>query len=334
MSISRKIYIPVLGYGWSGSSAVVDLLKEFSATWEPDVEFRLIKDPYGLMDLKYNLVNRWDPLNVDVAIKNFLWFTYHLNIQSGKFKLVNGLGYERVWGSKFLDITNDFIKKLTVFQYDSNWHFLDFQKSKSTVLYNKVKHKIWPDSRRKIPKLYYAQCSENEFCQWCKEYIDDLMTCVVQEDKNYIILDQAVPIQNIEVTNDYFANYKAIVVDRDPRDQYVDLINSNMLIGADIRKNHDVEKFISWFLSYRKNQDKIKRMQNVKFIHFEQLILEYEKTTSEIMDYLGLKESQHINKLVRLNPKESAKNIGLWKDYPYQKEIKYIQNELRTYIYD
>lgn len=334
MSINKRCYVPVVGYGWSGSSAVVDFLREFSVTWEPGIEFRLIKDPYGLMDLKYNIINRWEPLNVDIAIKNFLWFAYHLSIKSGRFKLSNGLGYESVWGAKFLDITNDFIKKLAPFQYNSNWHFLEFQKSKSTVLNDKIKHKIWPASRNEIPKLFYAQCEEEEFCQLCKDYIDALFTCIIPEDKRYIVLDQAVPVQNIEVAKDYFSDYKAIVVDRDPRDQYVDLINSNMLIGADIKKTHDVDKFISWFLPYRKNQDKIKRMDNVKFIRFEYLILEYEKTSADIMKFLGLEESQHVEKRVRLNPEISAKNIGLWKKYPYQDEIRYIEDKLQAYIYD
>ncbi|TYZ29952.1 hypothetical protein FZ041_03285 [Selenomonas caprae] len=334
MSINKRCYVPVLGYGWSGSSAVVDFLREFSVTWEPGIEFRLIKDPCGLMDLKYNIIDRWEPLNVDVAIKNFLWFAYHLSVQSGRFKLVNGLGYESVWGDKFLEITNDFIKRLSPFQYDSNWHYLEFQKSKSTILYNKIKHKLWPASRNIMPKLFYAQCEEEEFCRWCREYIDSLMACIVSEDKNYIILDQAVPVQNIEVAKDYFSEYKVIVAERDPRDQYVDLIDSNMLIGADIKKTHDVKKFIDWFLPYRKNQHRFKKMENVKFICFEQLVLDYEKTSNEIMDFLGLEESQHIGKQTRFKPEISAKNIGLWKKYPYQDEIKYIEEKLQAYIHD
>ena len=332
--MDKRCYVPVLGYGWSGSSAVVDFLREFSVTWEPGIEFRLIKDPYGLMDLKYNLIDRWEPLNADIAIKNFLWFAYHLSIKSGRFKLTNGMGYESVWGDKFLDITNNFVKKLSPFQYESNWHFLDFQQSKSTVLFKKVKCRLLPNLRKEIPKLYYADCKETEFCQWCKEYIDTLMACIIQDNKKFIVLDQAVPIQNIEVAEDYFINYKAIVVDRDPRDQYVDLINSNMLIGADIKKTHDVDKFINWFLPYRKNQEEIKKMRNVKFIYFEKLILDYEKTSNDIMNFLGLDESQHIAKGTRLKPEISAKNIGLWKKYPYPDEIKYIEEKLKAYIHD
>lgn len=39
-------YIYVLGYGWSGSSVIVDLLKEYDCILVPDLEFRLIKERY------------------------------------------------------------------------------------------------------------------------------------------------------------------------------------------------------------------------------------------------------------------------------------------------
>ncbi len=65
-------YILIAGYGWSGSSAVVDLLNEIDGFYEPHVEFRLLKDPYGLIDLRHALVEHWDILNSDIAIRDFL----------------------------------------------------------------------------------------------------------------------------------------------------------------------------------------------------------------------------------------------------------------------
>ena len=58
-------YIIVAGYGWSGSSAIVDILREFEDCMVPDVEFRMIKDPYGVHDLYDNLVEKWCLLNAD-----------------------------------------------------------------------------------------------------------------------------------------------------------------------------------------------------------------------------------------------------------------------------
>ena len=65
-------YIIVAGYGWSGSSALVDLFKEFENVIVPDVEFRLIKDPYGLSQLETVLTEKWDFINSDAAINDYM----------------------------------------------------------------------------------------------------------------------------------------------------------------------------------------------------------------------------------------------------------------------
>ena len=45
-------FICVSGYGKSGSSACINLLKEFEFVDGPDKEFRIAKDPHGLIDLE------------------------------------------------------------------------------------------------------------------------------------------------------------------------------------------------------------------------------------------------------------------------------------------
>ena len=66
-------YILVAGYGWSGSSAAVDILHEFKTCYLPGIEFRVVKDPYGLDDLFYtSAVKRADNIAIDIAVKDFL----------------------------------------------------------------------------------------------------------------------------------------------------------------------------------------------------------------------------------------------------------------------
>ena len=96
-------YILVSGYGWTGSSAVVDLLKEINKACYMNVEFRIIKDPKGLRDLYDSLVENWDPLNSDIAIKDFLWLANHLNYKRHKFSLNAGLGYVDFFGKSFIE---------------------------------------------------------------------------------------------------------------------------------------------------------------------------------------------------------------------------------------
>ena len=64
-------FISVIGYGWTGSSAYIDLLEEFSGVGVLPGEFRIAKDPYGLIDLEDSLVHNWDFIRHDVAIRRF-----------------------------------------------------------------------------------------------------------------------------------------------------------------------------------------------------------------------------------------------------------------------
>ena len=99
----------VAGYGWSGSSAVVDLLSEYISTGELGTEFRLIKDPYGINDLFYNMVTKADPLNYDTAIKDFMWYAKKLFNKPNRFLLETGLDYGNFFGKEFMYNTKNYI---------------------------------------------------------------------------------------------------------------------------------------------------------------------------------------------------------------------------------
>ena len=85
-------FIAVSGYGWSGSGACIDILREFKGVNGPNNEFRIIKDPYGLLDLENSLVDNWDFVRHDVAIKDFLKYCKVLGRGAGLFKKKNKRG--------------------------------------------------------------------------------------------------------------------------------------------------------------------------------------------------------------------------------------------------
>ena len=70
--MSNMMFINVSGFFTSGSSAVVDLLKEFDDTYECKAEVRIIKDPYGISQLEHSLVDSWELINSSAAIMDFL----------------------------------------------------------------------------------------------------------------------------------------------------------------------------------------------------------------------------------------------------------------------
>lgn len=327
-------YILVAGYGWSGSSTIADFVREFSVGYGNELEFDVIRNPYGLLDLEVSLVQRWNLLYVDIAIKNFLWLVKNLNETRGRFKLSYGEQYEKIWGKKFLEISHRFVERLTSFQYRNSWYFLKWQESKMDLFFEKILRilRLWPFFE-KIPDAYYIRPMDHEtFCRMAREYINELIDVVVEKNVTHVCLDQAIPVQYIQVAHDYFEDWRAVVVDRDPRDIYVNMIKRKTIIGMEFALTHDVSKFITWFLDSRRNQEQLKNMENVKFYRFEKLVNEYENCCSELIDFLGLDESQHILKKKYFNPDVSRKKIGMWKTYPRQEEIRIIERDLKEYI--
>lgn len=322
-------YVLVLGYGWSGSSAVIDLLTEYDKVDLVQTEFRLIKDYGGLIDLRYHLVENWDQLNADLAIKEFAWFSKCLGTVSKGFPVRFGLGYSKSISKDYFTETEKYISKIAPVKHKGHWFYFDYSKSKPRLFKEKALRKLG----RKKPfeeDMYYSGISAEQFDALSKEYINSLFK---QNDKgnNIVILDQAVPTQNLDSASHFFDDYKIIVVDRDARDIYCDLVNANGLIGPELGKNNDVSFYKDWFLRNRNREQKFDKSK-VQFISFEELINSYDETVKKIESFVGLNETDHVKKKQFFNPDVSKKNIGIWKNYNNQDVIDLIKKELPDYI--
>lgn len=328
MSSIKHQYVCVLGYGWSGSSAVVDLLKEFEENWDPEVEFRILKDPHGMMDLEHSLVERWDALNVDIAIRDFLEFAEFLDTNDSKF--TRGLCYSKSFNGKFMSNTLDFVERVTEFNYKGYWWIFNFRSQYINWLAKKILNKFVKQNYEK--KMYFSGISKDNFYEEVKKYINSLIEAVsMKREYKNIILDQAVPVQHPLKAFDYLDNSKVIIVDRDPRDIYCDLVELEKLIGKDIAQSHDAMKYVKWHKKYRENSHI--QNENILRIQFEDLILKYDETIEQILNFLEIDEKSHSQKMTFFNPEVSKKNVGKYKDFPYQDEIRILEKELESYLY-
>jgi hypothetical protein len=322
----------VLGYGWSGSSAIVDLLREYLGVVVPNTEFRLIKDPYGLMDLRYNLVDRWDPLNVDIAIKNFSWFANCLNRKNKIIPTQTGFDYESEFGGNFQKATNQFLNSIVSTKYEGNWHFFYFQEKSFKLFLEKTAHKlhIIPDNCLN-KNMFYSNLSSSKFDLLAKKYLKSIFSDY-ESNNDFLVLDQGVPTQDPLVATNYFDNFKIIIVDRDPRDNYCDLINQKGEIGQELLKHNDVSFYKDWFLQYRSKKEEIRQNKNVLLLSFEDLVFDYDAEVKTVEKFLGLSSKNHIRKFAFFNPKVSRNNIGIWKEYPNQKAINDLSKVLPSFI--
>jgi len=240
------------------------------------------------------------------------------------------LSYKQEFGVNIEKISLDYVEALTDYKYSGYWWYLEYDASDLRFLLNKILRRANIYNNQKHTKMRLTIKDEKEFIDITRQYIDRIFKDYVDNKvTSHIVLDQAIPANHPYWGSRYFDNCRILVVDRDPRDVYIDLINEKSLVGYDVAVNHDVNLFINWFKKVRKQDIK---QADYKRIQFEKLILDYDNTVREIYEYCNIDPSAHINKKKNLIPERSAKNIGMWKNYKYQNEISLIEKELSEYI--
>ena len=94
--------------------------------------------------------------------------------------------------------------------------------------------------------------------------------------------------------------------------------------------------FCKWFKYTRDTRkQELAENENVKYIQFEDLIYKYDYTVNSIEKWLNLKSTNHKETKKYFDPQESKKNTKTWLKYTNEKKnIKYIEKQLRNYLYD
>lgn len=332
-------FVIVSGFFSSGSSAVVDLLKEFKNTYECKAEVRIIKDPYGICQLEHSLVEQWELINSSAAISDFLNLCrICARSGGGNFPFARaGLSYGKTITKDFMDITNEYIDKLTQFKYCQEFYHDKFKKSYLRYVSDRCRYGVEKYSKGKIKianrsnVCYFSKPTAEEFEEATQEYFERLYDACT-DDGGYIILDQAVSPNNPRVIHRYFKKAKMIIVDRDPRDMYVDDIRWGEKLDKDVLSAEAGRRYA---LRQKALRDGIVNDTDILYMRFEDLILHYDDTVNKIRDFIGFGSEDHIDRAKFLKVERSAANIGIWKqDYEkYKAALDVIAQELPTLCY-
>lgn len=329
--------ISCASYYGSGSSAITDLLSEYSCcTSLSDYEFRFVQDPEGISDLEYNLVENHHRHNSGHALKRY---KKKVDFLSGN-KIIKK--YEQFFNNRWKQYSYEYIDELTEFRYKGYWHQDVIDKGKLFYfrkrLVNKVLQKtIWRGKEQGLLELpneitLGAAPSEEKFLKCTKKYIDKLFEEANYANRPNIIVDQIVPPSNLKRYLRYFNNIQVFVVDRDPRDIY--LLEKYIWKGTVVPVD-SVEVFCKWYRYTRQHREtEVYENTKVKFIQFEDLVYEYDKTINEIEDWLRIDKKYHVEMFKYFDPKKSINNTRLWNKIEVSTEdLKYIEENLSEYIY-
>ncbi|CAA6814510.1 MAG: Unknown protein [uncultured Campylobacterales bacterium] len=307
--------INVLGYGYTGSGAIIDLLKEIETCKVVEGEFDLIRGPYGLIDLKNNVINSSSTIRANHYIRKFIQYACVF-----KRKNIKGIQYGYNYGESFQIELEIFLSKIIDIKFKGTWHFHYIEHNFFTQLLSKVYEKIGIDKNI----IYMTDLSNDKFQEYVRTFLYDLLK---SKDNKYsnIVLDQSIDVINPKQANYFFNNYKNIIVDRDPRDVYIDALRHKWI------PTDDINLFCRWY-EINREKEKVNDSNNI-YIKFEDIVLDYDNTLNELYDFLNVKNNEHLRKKHFFQPEKSAKNIGKWKNIKNMDKIKIIEKKLNSFLY-
>ncbi len=318
------------GYGSTGASAVFDFLRGYeNIACSPDgMEFDVIHQPDGLLDLKYFLCVNKERIACNAAIKRFIKM-----VKSGFW----ALQMREAIGSKFDEINEDYINSIIQIKWYGRSIFdpNDVSSTSSNEFIYKVCSKIETYLSRikgkgiHFPKdklRYFSILDEEYFDNITKKYLKSLLDALGLNKPN-IMLDMLFSATNPIMGKEFFDDVKSIVVERDPRCMYIDAfkcLDLNTYMTC-----YDINDFIKYYKILKEKQGSYK---NVLYVNYDKLVYEYYETTQEIIDFLGF-DKRPENEFKYFNP-----NISVKYTYPYNKNldnksIEQIEAKLEKFLY-
>lgn len=333
--------IDVTGFGWSGSGAILDLLKEYNDLYYPlgMRELSILHMVDGIKDLEYKVVEKNCRIyDVPIAIRRFLTLAERLN---------NGI-YKQTFNGDFYKISKEYIESmkeiivLAPSSYDAI--YCDSTFTKVNILYNRILNKFFKiflpnnTSFNTINHIMRSNRVHNKilikdkhlFYKATHDYINRLLLYVRKGNKPLILDHFFSPDCPQIFFNLIGEDVRCIVVRRDPRDTYIlakETLRGNSSIPVD-----NIENYI-WFYKNTIQETKQQNTDKVLSINYEDLIYNYEKTKSIIEEFLQISSHDYPKKY--FNPNVSINNTQLFRKYAqYENDIHRIEESLSPSLFE
>jgi tetratricopeptide (TPR) repeat protein len=283
--------ILVAGIGWSGSGALYDYFREFKSVAPILEEHQYIEGKNSLSSIE-NKIHDMDGFKEELL--NFFSIALLAN-----------------------DVPTDSLdmKELTLSRY-----FV----SRSNRTYANACNRF---VRRIISHANRSKLSIESFHKESAILIDSILHSRIKGQPNYVLLDNVIHCKNVSSTN-LIDDFDLFAVFRDPRSQYAAKYYE---FPGYIR---DVHEFIQDYKEQRNSFDvqirtSVSQPDRVHVVQFENFILS-EEYRKELTERIGLDPSTQ-RRHRHFNPRVSRKNVQLHHDFPFQEDIKAIEEALPEY---
>ncbi len=298
-------------------------------------EFNVLRMQGGIRDLETALVEDWSPIRSDAAIRHFRLLVDRLASKNRWSKPsswfhATGWNYDDFFHGRFRSRSERYIADLVEAQWESNWPYPMAEMTGFELFRRKVLLRLGMKKAFDV-QVVLASAEPDTFLTLTRAYLADLLDAyALGTGAHTVVMHNTFEPFNPGRAIRYFDDAKCIIVDRDPRDNFVAQISDRI----DRSSRVSPQIFVNRYRLYRRRaQRHCDPPGKVLRLQFESLVTEYEETLPRIMRFLGLTAADHVFARQYLNPEVSARNVGIWQAHPRPEEIEYIQRELREYCY-
>ncbi len=325
--------IGACGFGSTGSSVVTDYLREYDGiNVKDDLEFTYVSGLDGLIDLERAVMSPKNRTSDSIyAIKRFQEM-----VQQKKH------AYERhgLSSETFVRSANEFIDAITTVKWYWYDNRIQYRYRSKYFLQTFMKKKVIP--KMELKRGQHVECwpleevrvsiKPENFYSAALKHVDELLRGMNIDTNEVFALDQPFAGNNPQACFPYFNDPYAVVVDRDPRDNYV-FARTRMLGKFHYMPINKVEDFIAYYRALRKDQPYLEENPRILRLRFEDMVYEYDKTTEILRDFLNLPENPRPKSV--FDPELSVANTQVFKRFPqFEEDIKVIERELPEYLFD
>ena len=324
--------IGACGFGSTGSSAVTDYLKEYDSFQVLDkIEFTWVSAVDGLIDLDYHLNHPHSRTSDSIyAIERYK------QLCSRKVTTLKRAGMDQETLQRSVD---NFLSSIiqTSWKWNRPGHKSFWDRQLRAILSRvafvsrwEIKHgRQW--NKYPYEDVFLSVQPEN-FDDAARKHVREILKGIGADFTKPIILDQPFAGNNPQVCFKYFENPYAVVVDRDPRDNYV-FARTKLLGKWHLMPVEPVEEYVKYYRALRKNQPYTEPNERVLSIKFEDLVYHYDETTARLREFLHLPENPAPKSI--FDPAISMPNTQVWKRFPqFSKDVEYIEKELPEYLFN
>ncbi len=342
--------ITTTGYYSTGSSAVYDLLREYSPCTEElngdtPIEHIFLYMPNGLFDLEDKLLIGNSIHRSDEAMNAF--YQAMKDLYENNYQVFGN--YKKRYGTRFMAAVEKLIEDLTEYRVEGNWYYdnkmqFSLVHTAASTLHMICKKPINANFFENIGHrdkycdniTRYAFPTKEGFYPKASSFIREFFAMAKGNGQGVLLLDHLILPHNLFRLPRYLESdeLKVIIVDRDPRDVYIDIRKRQERDGEIPPIPVDPIDYVRFWRALRESEKIVQLPKQVLRIQYEDLFYKYEKTVALVERFAGLTPDQHKFPGRFFNPTMSKIYLNQYKaDSKWTTTIKYIENNLQKYLY-